>query len=283
MAEETTTLLKDYSDQEKGAYLGALATIASADGHVSEDEIQFLQLTSEAAELPENLQQEIISIAKNPSQISLQRCLDVLKGSPLRFSFITDIISFAKSDGQYTADEQQRIAEVSKYLGIDQKQFSILDQFVDKANQAQQQGEDPTSQSFLNKSGFGDMFKNSGISTGMVTGMLGVLAPIVISGMMNRRRGGYGGGYGGGMMGGGMGMGGGLGGLLGGLLGGGMGGGMMGRGGMYGGGRMGGLGSMASILGGLGGRRGYGSGMGGGGLGSLLGGILGGGRRGSGW
>ncbi|MFB9861884.1 tellurite resistance TerB family protein [Rufibacter immobilis] len=271
MAEETTALLKEYSEQEKGAYLGALATIASADGHVSEEEITFLQLMAEAAELPQNVQEEVVSIAKNPSQISLQRCLDVLKGSPLRFSFVTDIISFAKSDGEYTAEEQQRISEIGKYLGIDQKQFSILDQFVDKANQAQEHGEDPTSNSFLSKSGFGDMFKNAGISPGMVTGMLGVLAPIVISGMMNRRRGS--------MMGGGMGMGGGLGGLLGGLLG----GGMMGRGGMYGSGRMGGLGSMASILGGLGGRRGYGGGMASGGLGGLLGGILGGGRKGSGW
>ncbi|WP_207433851.1 TerB family tellurite resistance protein [Sabulibacter ruber] len=281
MTEQPTTLLKEYSDQEKGAYLGALATIASADGHVSEEELEFLQLIGEAAELPVNLQQEVVSIAKNPSQISLQRCLDVLKGSQLRFSFITDIISFAKADGQYSQEEQQRIAEVSKYLGIDQKQFSILDQFVDKANQAQQQGEDPTSQSFMSKSGFGDMFKNSGISPGMVTGMLGVLAPIVISSMMNKRRGGM---MGGGMMGGGMGMGGGLGGLLGGVLGGAMGGGMMGRGGMYGGGRMGGLGSMASILGGLGGRSSYGGGFGSGGLGGLLGGILGGGRRGgTGW
>ncbi|WP_066830596.1 TerB family tellurite resistance protein [Rufibacter ruber] len=274
MAEETV-LLKDYSDQEKGAYLGALATIASADGQVTEDELAFLRLLGEAAELPDNLQQEIESIAKNPSQISLQKCLDVLKGSPLRFSFVTDIISFAKSDGEYSQEEQRHISEIGQYLGIDQKQFSILDQFVDKANQAQQQGEDPTSQSFLSKSGMGDMFKNSGISPGMVTGMLGILAPMVIAGMMNRR-GGYGRGYGGGMMGGGM-MGGGLGGLLGGLLG----GGMM-RGGLYGGGRMGGLGSMASILGGLGGRSRYGS-MGGGGLGGLLGGILGGGRRGSGW
>ncbi|WP_205500629.1 TerB family tellurite resistance protein [Rufibacter psychrotolerans] len=274
MAEETTTLLKDYSDQEKGAYLGALATIASADGHVSEEELAFLRLIGEAAELPPNLQEEVESIAKNPSQISLQRCLDVLKGSPLRFSFVTDIISFAKADGDYSREEQQRIAEVSQYLGIDQKQFSILDQFVDKANQAQQQGEDPTSNSFLNKSGFGDMFKNAGISPAMVTGMLGILAPIVISGMMNRRRHSYGGG----MMGGGM-MGGGLGSLLGGVLG----GAMMGRG-MYGGGRMGGLGSMASILGSLGGRRRYGGGFGSAGLGGLLGGILGGGRRGgSGW
>ncbi|GAA4308097.1 TerB family tellurite resistance protein [Nibribacter koreensis] len=270
---EETTLLKNYSDQEKGAYLGALATIASADGTVTEDELTFLRLLGEAAELPASLEQEVESIAKNPSQISLQKCLDVLKTSDLRFSFVTDLISFAKSDGEYSPEEQQRIGEIGQYLGIDQKQFSILDQFVDKANQAQQQGEDPTSQSFLNKSGFGDMFKKSGISPGMVTGMLGILAPMVISGMM-RRKGGRSMGMGGGMMGG---MGGGLGGLLGGLLG----GGMMSRGGMYGGGRTGGLGSMASILGGLAGRSRYG-GMGSGGLGGLLGGILGGGRRGGG-
>ncbi|HEY4652697.1 MAG TPA: TerB family tellurite resistance protein, partial [Pontibacter sp.] len=254
MEQEPTTLLKDYSQEEKGAYFGALAIMASADGKTTEEELQFLQMMAEAAELPQNVQQEVAAVAKNPSMISLQKCLDVLKRSQLRFSFVTDIISFAKADGQYTPDEQQRIKEVSDYLGIDQQQYSILDQFVDKADQAKQQGEDPTSQSFLNKSGFGSMFKNAGISPAMVTGMLGILAPIVLSGMM-RRRGGRG------MMGG---MGGGL---LGGLLG----GGMMG-GGMYGGGMMrgGGLGSIISILGGLGGRRGYSS-MGSGGLGSLLG------------
>jgi uncharacterized tellurite resistance protein B-like protein len=257
MENQQTTLLKDYSQEEKGAYFGALATMASADGNASAEEMEFLRMMAEAAELPENLQQELTQIANNPSQISLQKCLDILKKSPLRFSFVTDIISFAKSDGQYTSDEQQRIQEIAQYLEIDQKQYSILDQFVEKADEAKQHGEDPTSQSFLNKSGFGDMFKNVGISPQMVTGMLGILAPIVLSKMMGGRgrttRGG---------------------GLLGGLLGGGMTGGSM---------RGGGLGSIISILGGLNGKRGYGS-MGSGGLGSLLGGMLGGGKRTtSGW
>ncbi len=272
MEQEPTTLLKDHPIEERGAYLGALATIASADGNATAEELEFLKMMSEAAELPDNMQQEIIQIAQNPSQISLQRCLDTLKQSALRFSFVTDIISFAKSDGQYSPEEQQRIQEISNYLGIDQKQFSILDQFVDKANTAKQQGEDPTSPAFLNKSGFGDMFKNVGISPQMVTGMLGILAPIVLSRMIGGRRHG-------GMMGGMGSMGGGL---LGGLLGGGMGGLGGGMGGFGGGMGGGGLGSIISILGGLNGRRGYGS-MGGGGLGGLLGGILGGGRRGSGW
>jgi uncharacterized tellurite resistance protein B-like protein len=265
MEQEQTTLLKDYSQEEKGAYFGALAIMASADGKTTDEELQFLQMMAEAAELPQNVQQEVAYIAKNPDKINLEKCLDVLKTSQLRFSFVTDIISFAKADGQYTQDEQQRIKDVADYLGIDQQQYSILDEFVDKADEAKQQGEDPTSHSFLNKTGFGDMFKKAGISPGMVTGMLGILAPIVLSSMMRRRGGSRMGGMGGG--------------LLGGLLGGAMGGGMMG-GGMS---RGGGLGSIISILGGLNGRRGYGN-MNSGGLGGLLGGILGGGkRRSSGW
>ncbi|OKL39453.1 tellurite resistance TerB family protein [Pontibacter flavimaris] len=258
MEQEQTTLLKDYPIQEKGAYFCALATMASADGHASDEELEFLDMMGEAAELPENLRQEVEQVAKNPSQVSLQKCLDTLKSSPLRFSLITDIISFAKSDGQYTQEEQQRIEEMATYLGVDHKQYSLLEQYVEKAGEAQQQGVDPTSQSFLNKNGFGDMFKNAGISPQMVKGMLGILAPIVIAKMMGGRRSKR---YGGGMMGG----------LLGGLLG----GGMMGR-------RSGGMGSMASILSGLNGRKGYSS-MGSGGLGGLLGGILGGGKRRGGW
>ncbi|WP_242927497.1 TerB family tellurite resistance protein [Pontibacter vulgaris] len=267
MEQEQTTLLKDYTIQEKGAYFGAMATLASADGHASDEELEFLEVMSEAAELPENLQQELTQIARNPSQISLQKCLDQLKQSQLRFTFVTDIISFAKADGKYTADEQKRIQEIADYLGIDQNQYSILDQYVNKADEAQKQGEDPTSQAFMNKSGFGDMFKNAGISPQMVQGMLGILAPLVLAKVMSRgrrRRTGRLGGMG--TMGGG---------LLGGLLGGGMmGGGMRQTGG--------GLGSLISVLGGLNGRRGYG-GMNSGGLGSLLGGILGGGKRKSGW
>lgn len=266
MEQEQTTLLKDYSIEEKGAYFGALATLASADGHASEEELEYLAMMSEAAELPRNVQQEVQQIAKNPSQISLEKCLDVLKRSQLKFSFITDIISFAKADGKYTLEEEKYIQDVAIHLGVDQKQYSILNQYVNKAGEAKQHGEDPTSQSFLNKSGFGDMFKNAGISPQMVQGVLGVLAPIVLMKMM-------GGGKRRGMMGGGL-----LGGLLGGSM---MGGGMMGGGGYRSGG---GLGSIISILGGLNGRKNYG-GMRSGGLGGLLGGILGGGKRrgGFGW
>lgn len=251
--EQQTTLLKDYSLPERGAYLSALATMAAADGTTSAEELDFLRLLGQAAELPQHNQEEVLQIARNPSQVSLQECLDQLKGSQLRFSFITDIISFAKADGQYSLQERERIQDIAAYLGINSEQFQSLDEFVDSAEVAQQQGQDPTSPTFLQQSGFADRFKNLSISPGMIQGVLGILAPLVISRLVGGRRGG---GIGGG--------------LLGSLLGG---GGRMGRGG--------GLGSLISILGGLGGRPQY-RGMSAGGLGSLLGGILGGGRRGGG-
>jgi uncharacterized tellurite resistance protein B-like protein len=257
-----TQLLKDYSDTEKGAYLAAIATIASADRSVSEEEIEFLNLLSEAAALSPTARQEVVQVAHNPSAINVQKCLDVLKQSDLRFSFVTDVMSFAKADGQLDVEEEQKIRQMAQYLGINQQQLVALEQFVNKAEEAGKKGEDPADPAFLNKTGLANSLGQSGIPiNGMMKGLLGIVAPLVISRMLSGR-------------GGGRSMGGGL---LGGLLGG---GGMMGGMGGLGGGRSsGGLGSLMSVLGGLGGQRGYNRG----GLGSLLGSVLGGRGGGSRW
>ncbi|ERM84165.1 hypothetical protein P872_15390 [Rhodonellum psychrophilum GCM71 = DSM 17998] len=265
MESEDQILLKDYSNEEKAAYFGALAVVASVDGHASPEELEFLRIMGEAAELPEKAQNEIVQIANKPDMISLQKCLEVLKKSELRFSFVTDIISFAKSDGKYTDEETEKIKGIADFLNINREQFSILDTFVDKANAAQQHGEDPTSQSFFSKSGMDDLFQKVGISPKMAKGMLGVVAPLVIAGMLSggRNRKGSSGGMGGG--------------LIGGLLAGALSRGLMGGGsGMSTSG--GGLGSILSTLGGLSGKSGY-TGMGSGGLGSILGNILGGNKK----
>lgn len=286
-----TQLLKDYSENEKAAYLGAIASIASADRQASAEEIQFLTLLAQSAGLSGAAQQEVIAAAQDSSNISIRQCLDVLKGSDLRFSFITDIMSFAKADGKLDAQEQSKIQEMAQYLGINQQQFGTLQQFVHKAEEAQQHGQDPTDPAFLQQSGLANSFGQAGIpSGGMMKGLIGILAPILISKVLSGRQGGgvSGGGMGGGAMGG-------LGGLLGSVLGGmGSGGGMGnmggnmgnmgGLGGILGGGGVGngrtqsgggGLGSLMGVLGGLGGQQGYNSG----GLGSILGSVLGGGRR----
>ncbi|RYD80091.1 MAG: TerB family tellurite resistance protein, partial [Sphingobacteriales bacterium] len=219
--------------------------------------------------------QAVVSAAKDPSNLSLQKCLDQLKNSELRFSLITDIISFAKADGKYTPDEEAKIKEMGAYLDINQEQYSALTQFVQTAEQAQAKGEDITHNNFLGNSGIGDTLKRSGIPTnGLMKGLLGILAPILISKVLSGRGG----------IGGGAGSMGGLGGILGSVLGGNQTGTQSGSGGLGGilGGVLGGGaqqpqqtrqtqgGGLGSLIGILSGNKGYG------GMGGLLGNILGG-------
>ncbi|HKH59400.1 MAG TPA: TerB family tellurite resistance protein [Flavitalea sp.] len=247
----TTTILEGYSDMEKGAYLGALASIATADRSATEQELTYLQALCESANLSEdqtNLIRE--SATTEISDEDLKRCLDVLKTSELRFSLVSDVIAFAGSDQSYSEEEKQKVQQIAQYLGVNQEQFSLLDQFTKKAvkevpKQVEAlETEQATPSNFLDSLGFGDKLKSAGInSNSLLKGALGIIGPIVLARMLSGRRGSSGGGMLGGGLAGGGGLLGGLlgGGLLGGLLGGGRGfgnaGGMLGR--MFGGNRSG--------------------------------------------
>ena len=297
-----TQLLQNYSEVEKTAYLSAIASLATADRQASGAESQFLQALAQQAGLSGGATQQVLAAAQDANNQSIQQHLDVLKNSDLRFSLVTDLISFARADGSYANDEEAMIGKMSQYLGINQAQKQALETVVDQAATVAHDPNDPAKEGFL--SGIGDKLSSVGIPKGaLMAGLLGVVAPMVISRVMSGGQNqNTGSGSGGGMLGsvlGGNTMGGllggaaqsGLGGLLGGLLGGGMLGGLLGgssaatlpqQGAGIG---SGGLGSMMSILGGLGGQPNSqpasagGAGLGGllsGGLGCLLGGLFGG-------
>ncbi|TGE05616.1 TerB family tellurite resistance protein [Hymenobacter fodinae] len=286
-------LLQNYSDQEKAAYLSVIASLASADREASAAEVEFLQQLAHQAGLSGGATQQVIAAAKDSTNETIKQNLDTLRSSDLRFSLVTDLISFARADGAYSNTEEEMVNKISAYLGINQQQTQALEQVVDQAAAVPHDPNDPGKQGFL--SGITDKLGSVGIPKGaLMAGLLGVVAPMVIS----RVAGGRGGMGGGGMMGSTMGglLGGaansGMGGLLGGLLGGGLLGGMMGGGqsqagygnypqqGSHVG--SGGLGSLMSILGGLGGqpnsapRSAGGGGLLGSGMGGLLGGLFGG-------
>ena len=288
-------LLQNYSEAEKTAYLSAIASLATADHQASGAATQFLQALAQQAGLSDEATQQVLAAAQDASNQSIQQHLDVLKNSDLRFSLVTDLISFARADGSYSNDEEAMIGKMSQYLGINPEQKQTLEAVVDQAAQVPHDPQDPAKEGFL--SSIGDKLSNVSIPKGaLMAGLLGVVAPMVISRVMgsgqNQNAGDDNSGGGllssvlggntmGGMLGGAAQSG--LGGMLGGLLGGGM------LGGLLGGGSAGsnlpqqgtgigsgGLGSMMSILGGLGGRpNSQPASAGGGGLGSMLGGGMG--------
>ena len=253
--EQTITILDGYSNLEKGAYLGAIASLATADRSASEEEKDYIAALCQSARLTEDQTKLIGHVATaQMTDEDLHRFLDVLKTSDLRFSLVSDLIAFAQADKNYSEEEQQTVEKISQYLGLNKEQFSVLDEFTKKAvheapNHAESmQSEKDAPESFLDSLGFGDKLKSAGInSSTLLKGALGIIGPFLLARMLSGRRSRSGGSGGG---------------LFGGILGGNTGGGMMGGGGLLGG-----------LLGGvLGGGRGFGN------AGGLLSRILGGGR-----
>lgn len=260
--EQTTTILDGYSNLEKGAYLGAIASLATADRSASEEEKDYIAALCESARLTEDQTKLIAHVATvQIADEDLNRFLDVLKTSDLRFSLVSDLIAFAQADKNYSEEEKQTVEKISQYLGLNKEQFSVLDEFTKKAvqeapNHAESiQSEKTTPQSFFDSLGFGDKLKSAGINSNtLLKGALGIVGPLILARMLSGRRSTRSGG------------------LFGGILGGeNPGGGIMGGGGIIGG--LGGLFGGGGLLGGvLGGGRGFGS------AGGLLSRILGGRR-----
>ena len=225
--EQSERLLKDYSDVEKGSYLGAIASIATADRTASEEDLEYIQALADSAELSDDQKEAVERAAKELSGEELQACLDNLKGSELRFSLVTDLIAFAESDQNYTAEEKANIEKIAGYLNINKEQYSLLNQFVQKTAEAKPEPEQMQQQGFLGSLGLEDKFKNSGINFGSLTkGLIGIAGPMILGSLLSRGMRGRDGG----------GMSGGLGGML-----------TSGLGGLFGSGG-GGLGSLTSML-----------------------------------
>jgi uncharacterized tellurite resistance protein B-like protein len=238
------TIFEGYTDQEKGAYLGAIASLATADRSATEDELQHIAELADDAGLSQDQKESVARAATELQGEELKKCLDILKNSNLRFSLVTDLIAFAESDSNYSAEERANVQKITEYLGISKTQFSLLDQFVHRTSETPRTPEEVSKPGFLESLGLRDQFAKAGINVNaMGKGLLGFLGPMLLGGMLGRMSGRRGTG--------GPGMG-------------------STRSGIPGLGGMGGFGSLISALGG---RRGA-PGMGNAGLGGLLGRIL---------
>ena len=189
---ENTHVLEGYSDQEKGAYLGAVASIATADRQASEEEMQYIEALCNAADISETQKEAVMRAASELSGEELKKCLDILKNSDLKYSLVTDIIAFAKADNNYAAEEQKRVEEISQYLDVNQDQFSLLNEFTEKAAVKDVPAEEKAKPSFLSSLGLNDKLKNAGInSNSLMKGLLAIGGPIllgsILSGAMRRR------------------------------------------------------------------------------------------------
>lgn len=187
---EKTDVLVGYSDREKGAYLGAIASIATSDRSATREEIEHLRTLARVADLSHEQENAVVKAAEEMSAAELKHSLDVLKDSKLKYSLIADIITFAKVDGNYTDSEKTNIKKIASYLNVDPAQFSLLDQFVDKAAESQKNPDEVRQPAFFDSVGLKDKFESAGINIGSLgKGLLGMLGPMVLGRMLSGKQG----------------------------------------------------------------------------------------------
>ena len=185
-----TTLLTNYSDQEKGAYLGAIASLATADHSATPEELQHMDQLADAAGISSAQKEMVLRAATEMSGDELRRCLEILSNSELRFSLVTELIAFAKTDGNYDEKEKKTIEDISAKLGINQNQFSLLDHFVTKSEEAKETSEETPRKNILDSLGLGEKFKAAGIDMSSLTkGLLAIAAPLLLGKLFSGSRG----------------------------------------------------------------------------------------------
>ena len=187
------SILTGHSDVEKGAYLSAIASIATADKQASPDEMEYMRQLCEAADLSESQTRNVLNAASETSGEELKKSLDILKNSELKFSLVTDLMAFAKADQNYSEEESQYVQKISHYLGVDQKQFSLLNQFASDTTNSSAPPEKIAEPGFL--SGLKEKMQSAGINpTSLFKGLIAIAGPIILSKMLSRRGAGQSGG-----------------------------------------------------------------------------------------
>ena len=187
METKQNILLSNYTEQEKTAYITALAALATSDREASDEELENLREVANSVGLSADHEETIMKAAQDTSGHELIRSLDVLKDSDLRYGLITDLIAMAKADESYTQEEKGNIEKVSRYLNVNDSQFSILDQFVNKAANEERTPEEYRRPDFLRATGMQDKFSNAGFSMGSIgKSIFGFLGPIILSGLAAR-------------------------------------------------------------------------------------------------
>lgn len=166
--------LTDYPEKERTAYLAAVASVATPEDKATTEEEEFLTDLCEEAELSPPNRDHVLLEAQNPGSDNFEYYLDWLKQSELKYSFMVDVISFARTDGDYGEVEKQKILNVAKRLGINQAQYQALYEYVVQAEAAKE--DEGIQKSFLERTGLAQRFRSLNIPIqGLLSGLLGSL------------------------------------------------------------------------------------------------------------
>jgi uncharacterized tellurite resistance protein B-like protein len=119
----------ELSVDERIDYLATVASIAAVDVKLQNSEKAKLRELCVQLGIPDDRIREVLDVAERPTG-SVERRLERLKNSDLRFVLLTACLRLAHVDGDYGAEEQAEIRRIADTLGVDGEQLDALTEAV---------------------------------------------------------------------------------------------------------------------------------------------------------
>jgi len=108
-------------------YLMIIASMAGADVVLAAEETDKLRQLCRELELPDADAARVLTAAHSPTA-KVERHLEALTASPLRFTLLSDCLALAYADGEYSKGERKEIHALARALQIDDAQVTALEE-----------------------------------------------------------------------------------------------------------------------------------------------------------
>ncbi len=137
--------LANYPEDERIDYLSIVASVAFADGTVTDDEVSTLREFCTTIGIHELGIGMIIAAAEDPSDLDLEAIITRLSQTELKFTLLTDMFFMAYADGNVSPNEEGEIHKIAEMLRISRDQIAAIDRYVDAVISARHSGNAPKS------------------------------------------------------------------------------------------------------------------------------------------
>lgn len=120
-----------YSVAERSDYLSLVASMAAADGRISDAEITQIRTFCQTIELDDFGVGQVIAAVENPAGLDVPAILTRLAQTDLKFTVLTDLLCMAYADGSMCPSERKEIKNMAAWLHIQPPQLEAINLYIE--------------------------------------------------------------------------------------------------------------------------------------------------------
>lgn len=125
--EMNMNILAKLNDNQKIAFMQALASLANADGKLDPEEIEFIKNVAVIYGVPETRVQEILS-AKNTDEVV--DAVKIIDNRRAALELVKEMCILAHADNELTDDEVLLIGRVGQAMGVELEKIEQISRWV---------------------------------------------------------------------------------------------------------------------------------------------------------